>query len=125
MTEEQQQDRFDWWRTTFAALLLPHPGADVICEAPFLHPKHPAGSVALIMLHGVIRSVAAGGGHKVYAVAPAALKRWATDNGAANKDQMIRAAIERGWDPGTDCDHNEADAWLLYTMWAEGREQAA
>jgi len=40
----------------------------------------------------------------------ASLKKFATGNGRASKDEMVQAARQRGWNP---VDHNEADAILL------------
>ncbi len=40
----------------------------------------------------------------------ATLKKFATGNGRASKEDMVKAAIQRGWNP---VDHNEADAILL------------
>ena len=40
----------------------------------------------------------------------ATLKKFATGNGRASKEDMVKAAIQRGWNP---VDDNEADAILL------------
>ena len=47
---------------------------------------------------------------KFIAVYPNALKKWATGNGKASKQDMIDAAKLLGWNPKDD---NEADALLL------------
>jgi len=52
---------------------------------------------------------------EVTSVHSATLKKWATGNGRASKDQMVAAAIRKGHQPQDD---NEADALLLlyYTI---------
>ena len=52
---------------------------------------------------------------EVISVHSATLKKWATGNGRASKDQMVEAAIRKGHQPQDD---NEADALLLlyYTI---------
>jgi Holliday junction resolvasome RuvABC endonuclease subunit len=122
MTPERQHDRYCWWRDTFKALLLPHRGADVVVESPFWHPKHPSGSMALAMLHGVFRAVAIDGGHMVHMVTPSELKRMATGNGNASKEAMMRTACQLGFEGDDD---NECDAYLLFTVWRGETERAA
>lgn len=46
-------------------------------------------------------------------IAPGTLKKFATDNGHANKDAMLAAAIRHGYQGD---DNNEADAWWLRHM---------
>jgi Holliday junction resolvasome RuvABC endonuclease subunit len=114
MTPEREHARYTWWRELYRNLILSHPG-DVVVEAPILHPKHATGSIPLIVLHGVLRSVAIGECRQVSTVQPATLKKWATGKGNATKEQMVDAARLRGWEGS---DHNEADAWLIWTMHA-------
>jgi Holliday junction resolvasome RuvABC endonuclease subunit len=113
ITPQIEHDRYRWWRDTFTVLIAEHAGWPVWVEAPFLHPKHPSGSMGLLLLHGILRAVAIDHGSDVHTVTPAELKRWATGRGNASKDDMLTAATEKGWD---GWDHNEADAWLLWRM---------
>lgn len=46
-------------------------------------------------------------------VAAATLKKWATGNGRASKDDMIKAAQDSGWKTIGRPSHDEADAYLL------------
>jgi crossover junction endodeoxyribonuclease RuvC len=48
-------------------------------------------------------------------VPPKALKKWATGNGSASKDDMVGAAQARGARVGTN-QHDEADAFLLRAL---------
>ena len=121
ITPELEQQRLAWWQHTFNMILLPWRDATIVIEAPFIHNRHPSGAMSLIMLHGVLRAVANDGCHPVHQVEPTVLKRWATGNGGATKEQMMRTARQLGWE---GVDHNEADAFLLWTMWA-GRNQDA
>jgi Holliday junction resolvasome RuvABC endonuclease subunit len=60
-------------------------------------------------------------------VPPKSLKKWATGNGSASKDEMTQAAIAAGARLGTD-QHDEADAfWLrrLGLAYARVHERAA
>jgi len=49
----------------------------------------------------------------VVEVPPATLKKYATDNGAADKPAMVQAALDAGGDPAND---DEADAYLLWCL---------
>lgn len=122
MTAERIQARYQWWQQTFRWLLLPQTGAEVVVESAFWHPKHPSGSMALAMLHGLLRGVCIDGGHPVHYVTPTQLKQWATGSGAATKEQMVRTARQLGWEGDNN---DEADAFLLFTMHSGHRERAA
>lgn len=72
-------------------------------------PPYGAGSASLQAVHGVIRYVVAERGVPLYLLSPSPLKKFATGNGKASKDEM-RAAMpfERpSWDD------NAVDAWWL------------
>lgn len=127
VTAEQSHRRHIWWTRTFATILADHPAhTPIVVEAPFAHPKHLTGSIRLIALHGALRTIA--GDRPYHEIPPAQLKRWATGRGNANKADMIEAARVRGWPPANNyhypeplkLDDNEADAWLLWCMWAAG-----
>ena len=65
-------------------------------------------------LEGVMLLWASTMGVKVESVAPCAVKKWATGNGRASKDQMIEAAKRlTGVDPEDD---NSADALCICAM---------
>jgi len=57
-----------------------------------------------------VQAFAAEKGIELMPVHTATLKKWATGSGRANKDDMVQAAKDRGWDPAN---HDEADAILL------------
>lgn len=115
ITPERAHDRYCWWRTAFVTILADHPNATVVVEAPIIHHAHRRGSIPLIVLHGILRACAHD--RAVVEVEPSRLKRWATGKGNADKVAMVAAARLRGWDGD---DHNEADAFLLYTYHAQG-----
>uniref|UniRef100_A0A6H1ZAN6 Holliday junction resolvase RuvC n=2 Tax=viral metagenome TaxID=1070528 RepID=A0A6H1ZAN6_9ZZZZ len=58
-----------------------------------------------------VKAFAAQHGLEVSPIHTATLKKWATGNGRASKEEMIKEAQARGYDPQDD---NEADAMLLY-----------
>jgi Holliday junction resolvasome RuvABC endonuclease subunit len=111
MTDLKRQARLTWWRSTFAAILLPHPRATVWVEAPFLSRSHPSGSVELLKLHGVLAAVCAENGIDRHELENRTLKKWAVGNGNAAKHDMVAEACRLGWDVD---DHNEADAIHLW-----------
>lgn len=122
ITPAIEHARYSWWRDTFRMVLVGWPGATVVVEAPILHPKHPSGSIGLVVLHGILRGVAIDGGHEVCTVTPSELKRYATGKGNADKDAMVAAARRLGWEGD---DHNEADAFLAWSWFACQAEVAA
>lgn len=69
-----------------------------------------AGKLANAELHGCVLLRCAKVGVPVAKVRPSALKRWATGNGSADKNDMISAAHRAGWDGDS---HDEADAFHL------------
>lgn len=103
-------ERLDWWYESFR-VLLSTPVDAVVVEAPFLHPKHPTGSVSTIELHGLVRWLFFHERLSYIAVPPSTLKQWATGRGNASKELMMACAQERGWKGDDD---NEADAFLLW-----------
>jgi len=90
----------------------------VLVEGPSYASKTFKGVHALGHLRGLVHLLSA----KVWEcecieVPPRALKKYATGNGNAPKDKMLKAAKLQGY-AGTD--ENEADAWLLacYAMFS-------
>ena len=72
-------------------------------------------------LEGVMLLWAGKNGIPVESVAPCAVKKWATGNGRASKDQMIEAAKRlTGVDPETD---DEADALCICSMFVAKEEE--
>lgn len=116
--------RLSWWRRRVSDLLdndkVPRI-TKIVVEAPigFGHSSERMSSlIKLAKLHGAIEVRAHGAGvtydDTIY---PSTVKRWATGNGRASKDEMMSAARARfGWD-GTS--HDEADAVLLWHYVAE------
>lgn len=68
-------------------------------------------TVAIVMVHGIVRDELAQFGIPVVYIHPTTLKKYATGSGAASKNQMILEALECG-SPENLTD-NEADAWWL------------
>ncbi len=74
---------------------------------------HHRGGAATSVCVGLVTEVlafAAEHGIETLPIHAAVLKKWATNNGRASKEDMVKAAKARGWSPR---DHNEADATLL------------
>jgi len=74
------------------------------------------GRLALVRLGeigGLIRTAAHRLGAEVVEIAPNALKRYATGNGNAKKDQMVARAVELGARLSSPTAHDEADAFFL------------
>jgi Holliday junction resolvasome RuvABC endonuclease subunit len=111
MDDIKRQARLAWWRSTFAMILLPHPRADVFVEAPYISRTHPSGSMELLKLHGVLAAVCADNALTLTTVENRTLKKWATGNGNASKDDMVFGATRLGY---VVTDHNEADACHLW-----------
>lgn len=122
LTDTKRRGRYEWWHDTFRAILVAQEPGPVIVEAPFIHNSHPTGAIPLIQLHGLLLSAAIDDWREVHVVENRTLKKWATGNGNASKDDMIHWARAFGWE-GTD--HNEADAYLLWHYWAVTQERAA
>ncbi len=84
-------------------------------------PPYAPATASLERVHGVAREVLARHGVPFAYVSATALKLFATDNGQADKQAMMRAAeiraTDAGWKPADD---NQADAWWLRRMgeWA-------
>lgn len=95
-----------------AAVLERIRGADVVVkEAPFLA-HMTAVTQDLVMLHGVVNMALWSNRIAVAHVAPATLKKFATGNGHATKDDMRVALHDRGVLLGV-LDDNEIDAYWL------------
>lgn len=103
---------------------LPAPPAPLLAviETPFANPRNFATSLQLAGLGDVVRVMLHRASIPVVDIAPAALKRWATGNGNANKTTMLRAAVELGAHDVGD-DDNRGDAWLLWAL-AQARYDA-
>jgi crossover junction endodeoxyribonuclease RuvC len=82
---------------------------DVLCYEQ-AHHRGGAATAVCVGLVTVAQSFAAEHDIELMPVHTATLKKWATGSGRVNKQDMIAAAIERGWKP---VDDNEADAQLL------------
>jgi Holliday junction resolvasome RuvABC endonuclease subunit len=111
MDDVKRQARLAWWKDTFRMILLPHPRADVFVEAPFMSRTHPSGSMELLKLHGVLAAVCADNALSLTHVENRTLKKWATGNGNAKKDEMLAAIQALGYEVDDD---NEADACHLW-----------
>jgi len=86
------------------------PGLEVI----YYEQAHHRGGYATEVGVGLVTEVKAFAAQHDIEVSPihtATLKKWATGNGRASKDDMIAEAEKRGYKPTDD---NEADAMLLY-----------
>ena len=76
-----------------------------------------SGKLANAELHGVVTLAL----HQhspstvIARIKPTSLKRWATGNGGAKKDEMVAAALAAGW-TGDPKRHDEADAWHLRAL---------
>ena len=79
-------------------------------------------------LHGLVRYNANALGLPFLLVEPTTVKFFATGKGRAEKDEMVAATVDKGfdlWDFGASTRHNVADAfWLAYVMrtWHQLRE---
>ena len=74
---------------------------------------HHRGGAATAVCVGLVTEVQAFAAENKIELMPvhtATLKKFATGSGRANKEVMVLAAQDRGWNPQ---DHNEADAQLL------------
>jgi Holliday junction resolvasome RuvABC endonuclease subunit len=100
-------------------------GVDVICmESPAYHAlKFVHTTVQLGELRGVLLQHAWEAGVTVFDIAPKAVKKFATGNGNASKDQVMDAAVMHNSQVGND---DEADAWWLWVIgmiqWNHGHE---
>lgn len=114
-----EQRRLSWWRSTYRLLIREHADGVVWREAPIIHPNHPNGAIPLIQLHGVLLLAAYDEGATVYDESNQKMKSWAHKlEGIAttwpmDKDDMLDVAQHLGCDTE---DHNEADAFILWTM---------
>lgn len=83
-------------------------GSDVVVmEGAFNGPHQ---SWELGELHGVVKVTLYQRGIPFVPIAPAKLKKYATNNGSAGKDKMLAAAIRAGFEGDN---HNSADAFWL------------
>jgi Holliday junction resolvasome RuvABC endonuclease subunit len=85
--------------------------------------QHSPGALALIRaaeLQGILRTELTDQGIPFATVPPLTLKKYATDNGRATKDELFdaaRAAIGRTWDPERlPINNDEADAYWLRAL---------
>ena len=99
--------RFKHWLNEIYGLMG---GIDVIVYEQAHHRGGAATQVAVGMVTHML-SFAAEKDIEIYPVHSGTLKKYATGKGNAGKDEMIRAAIDRGFNPRDD---NEADAVLLW-----------
>lgn len=114
-------DRLRFWRSTFRTIMSDAVlnGCDaVVVEGTFLGGNANRGRVQTIHLHGVFRCVAADHHLRVVEIAPSSLKKAATGNGRASKEEMVAAARALGCDPADD---NEADAFHAWIWHADRR----
>lgn len=84
-------------------------GIDLICFEQ-AHHRGGAATACCVGLISQVQAFTAEHDIELMAVHTGELKRWATGKGNANKEEMIKAAQQRGWSPQDD---NEADAALL------------
>jgi Holliday junction resolvasome RuvABC endonuclease subunit len=86
----------------------------VVMERMMPHSRNEVANVALGMVQGVARELFAELAIPVGFVHLRTLKLYATGGGAADKTEMIRAAVDLGAPIGMD--DNQADAWWLRAM---------
>jgi Holliday junction resolvasome RuvABC endonuclease subunit len=92
------------------------PDTVVVVEGYAMGTGRQAGSYAIGELGGVVRLALHEAGVPYVEVPPAALKKFATSKGNANKIAMATAAAKHGYD-GPD-DDNAIDAWWLRNLGA-------
>lgn len=86
-------------------------GADVVVmEGAFNGPHQ---SWELGELHGCVKVILLQRGIPFVQIAPAKLKKYATNNGTSGKDKMLAAAIRAGFEGDN---HNSADAYWLRSL---------
>lgn len=96
--------RFEDWLKTLPAKLI-------VYEEPFVHFKHRQGLGLGYGFEAILRLHCARNEIRCVGVSNSALKKWATGDGAASKDKMLRFAQSMGW---SISDYDECDArWLL------------
>lgn len=111
-TDPKQPDPLRW--AVIAGHVAAHAqtAALTVIEDVHANTRNPKTSIRLAKLHGAVHMwVASTTRTRIVLVAPKSLKKFATGNGTASKDEMhARAILEL--DPDTR-NHNEADAlWL-------------
>lgn len=112
-------ERLSWWRRRIREHLTNTKRPRIttlVVEAPIMSRSHPTGAIPLLKLHGAIEHQAHVAGVAFVEVPPAMLKRWSTGRGNADKEAMLAAARDRGFDGD---DHNACDAWLLHAFWRD------
>jgi Holliday junction resolvasome RuvABC endonuclease subunit len=85
----------------------------VVIEA--IATRHTQTAIAIAYVHALVLDAIAD--HvPVLAVSPAALKKWATGKGNADKTAMLLAAKREGWQDPLGATDDQADAWWLWTL---------
>ena len=84
----------------------------IVFEAPLPQVKGIPGSTVrlLIVFAGIVEMIAFSRGIRCMEENPMTVKKWATGSGKALKEDMVAAAVARGWDADN---HDEADALML------------
>jgi len=103
------------WRRRLEQLLMRHPAHIVVAEMP---PPTLKGNARLILLglHWQTRGVCHQFQIPLRSVGVSVIKRFATGNAKADKEEMIKAAVNLGRE--IPVDDNHADAMLI-CAWAE------
>ena len=93
------------------AQLLPHIlAADLVVIEGQSFNARGRSHFSLAELHGVLHLACFKSHVETVVVPPATLKKWATGDGRATKDQMLEAARQKGADPAN---YDEADSYHL------------
>lgn len=123
-------ERLAWWSDTFRDLLAANRPDQLVIEAP-TPGNRDRGNTARVLaeLYGILWAEIHRYGPVVVSLVPApTLKKQATGNGRADKEQMRSAAMEACLhDPSNTYDmvkaanDDEIDAWWLFTLTHNGR----
>lgn len=103
------------WNYELRELIQQCPPSHIVCELP---PNRLLGAARMILLglHWQTRAIAFDYGIPMHHVAVPTLKKWATGDGRATKEDMIRAACDLGWQQPVDDNHADA---ILICKWGE------
>lgn len=118
------QERLGFYYREFCKLIEEYRPVLLAVEDIYVAPRRLNGSLLLIQLHGVLSAAAAqcGKGVEIRKIAPTSLKKWATDDGRASKDEMWGEAVLYGYTgPHQD---DIVDAWWLH-QWGVSLAEAA